>query len=187
VQRRQDDGECCGGAHDDFVCVHNAADDTLPRIMTYTRRELGKLVLALPVAGLIPRDVFAQQRAKPNSTFAGVTVGMNVPYNFGTRTMPGDEVLAKLLQLGIGAVELRSQPVELFLGAPMAVLEPGRDKAAQTAAAEQLRAWRLKTKSEGAAAFRRKYEDAGVKIEVVKYDGIYDFSDPELDYAFDLA
>jgi sugar phosphate isomerase/epimerase len=155
--------------------------------MTYTRRELGKLVLALPVAGLIPRHLFAQQHAKPNSTFAGVTVGMNVPYNFGTRTTPGDEVLDKTLQLGISAVELRSQPVELFLGARMSVLEPGRDKSAQQAAAEQLRAWRLKTKPEGAAGFRRKYEDAGVKIEVVKYDGIYDFSDPELDYAFDLA
>ena len=81
--------------------------------MTYTRRELGKLVLILPVAGLVPRALFGQQRAKPNSTFAGVTVGINVPYSFGTRTMSGDEVLDKTLQLGISAVELRSQPVEL--------------------------------------------------------------------------
>src|SRR6185437_3227215 len=27
----------------------------------------------------------------------------------------------------------------------------------------------------------------GIKTEIIKFDGIYDFSDPELDYAFDLA
>src|SRR5438874_4437135 len=155
--------------------------------MIYTRRELGKLVLILPVAGLVPRALFGQQRAKPNSTFAGVTVGMNVPYSFGTRTMSGDEVLDKTLQLGISAVELRSQPVELSLGAPMSALEPGRGKPAQQTAAEALRAWRLKTKPAAAAAFKKKYDEAGVRIEILKYDGIYDFTDPELDYAFGLA
>jgi sugar phosphate isomerase/epimerase len=45
----------------------------------------------------------------------------------------------------------------------------------------------MKTAPLKAAAFRKKYEDAGVRIEIVKYDGIYDFTDPELDYAFELA
>jgi sugar phosphate isomerase/epimerase len=34
---------------------------------------------------------------------------------------------------------------------------------------------------------RKQYEDAGVLIDVVKFDGIYDFTDPEMDYAFGLA
>jgi sugar phosphate isomerase/epimerase len=153
--------------------------------MKYTRRQLGRLVVAAPVAVLLPREVigFAPQ-AKPDSKWAGVQVGMNVPYNFGSRDMSGDETLARTVQLGISAVELRSQPVELSLGAPGS---GGRGDAAQKAAAEQLRAWRLKTAPQKAAAFRKKYEDAGVRIEIVKYDGIYDFTDPELDYAFELA
>jgi sugar phosphate isomerase/epimerase len=74
--------------------------------------------------------------------------------------------------------------VELAMGAPSS---SGRGKAEQTAAAEKLRAWRLTAQPEKAAAFRNKWEDAGVRIEILKYDGIYDFSDPEMDYAFRLA
>src|SRR3954470_19111442 len=95
----------------------------------YTRRELARLMLtAVPLAGMLPKSrLAAQTRPKPDSKFAGVQVGMNVPYNFGTRTMSADETLDRCLQLGVSAVELRSQPVELFLGAP---------------AAGQLAAWR---------------------------------------------
>ena len=152
--------------------------------MPYTRRELGKLMLTLPAAGLLPRAVFGGFQAKPNSKWAGVQVGMNVPYNFGSRDLSGDETLAKTIQLGINAVELRSQPVELGMGAPTTNV---RGVAEQKAAAEQLRAWRLKAQPDKAAAFRKKWEDAGVRIEILKYDGIYDFSDPEMDYAFKLA
>lgn len=151
--------------------------------MEFTRRELGKLMLTLPVAGLLPRDVFAVFQAKPNSTWAGVQVGLNVPYSYGSRDLAIDETLAKTVALGISAVELRSQPVELAMGAP-ATGARGQD---QKVAAEQLRAWRLTADPGKAAAFRKKWEDAGVRIEVVKYDGIYQFSDPEMDYAFKLA
>ncbi len=36
-------------------------------------------------------------------------------------------------------------------------------------------------------AFRQKYESAGVLIEIVKYDGIYNMADDEVDYCFNLA
>jgi sugar phosphate isomerase/epimerase len=151
--------------------------------MTYTRRELGKLMLTLPVAGLLPRDVFAGFQAKPDSKWAGVQVGLNVPYNFGgSRDVPDGEVLAKTLQLGVSAVELRSQPVEISLGKPAP--QPGQD---QKAAAEALRAWRLQADPSKAAAIKKKWDDAGVKIDILKYDAIYNFSDPEMDYAFNLA
>jgi sugar phosphate isomerase/epimerase len=156
--------------------------------MTFTRRELGKLFLSVPAAGLMSNDALAAMlAAKPDSKWAGVQVGLNVPYNYGVRTMPVDEVIAKTAQLNASAVELRSQPIELYLGAPMAVLEPGRDKAAQQKAAQDLREWRLKNDPSKANAVRKKFEDAGIKPEVIKFDGIYDFSDPELDYAFSLA
>ena len=153
--------------------------------MEYTRRELGKLMLAVPAAGLLPRQLHAMQ-GKPNSKWAGVQVGLNVPYNFGSRTLSADETLQRTVQLGVSAVEMRSQPIELAMGAPDAAVAGGRGDAAKVAAG-QLREWRLKTDPKKAADVRKKYEDAGVKIEVVKFDGIYDFTDPEMDYAFMLA
>lgn len=167
--------------------------------MPYTRRELGQLLLTLPAAGLLPRDASAFWQAKPNSKWAGVQVGMNVPYNYGVstrdhlRTMPVDDVIAKTAQLAVSAVELRSQPIELFLGVPMDVLEPARDpdrqKQAekQKAAVEALRAWRLKNDPAKASAVRKKFDDAGIRIDIVKFDNIYNFTDPEMDYAFALA
>jgi sugar phosphate isomerase/epimerase len=151
--------------------------------MIYTRREIAKLALtALPAANLLafPNDVLAQRSgAKPNSKFAGVQVGMNMPYNLGGRDMDPDELLAKCLQLGVNALELRSQPVETFLGSPAA--------GGKKVPAEELRAWRSTVSMDRVKAFRRKYSDAGVRVEIVKYDGIYDYSDDEINYAFALA
>ena len=156
--------------------------------MMYTRRQVGKLMLtSIPAAAFLTRDAFgAQTRPKPNSKFAGVQIGMNVPYNYGSRTMSADETLDKTLQLGVNAVEMRSQPIELFMGAPLALFS-GRGRGEQASNAELLRAWRLTADPKKAAEVRKKYADAGVLIEVVKYDGIYDFTDPEMDYAFQLA
>ena len=38
-----------------------------------------------------------------------------------------------------------------------------------------------------AKEFRKKYNDAGVLIEIMKVDGIFAFTDPVLDYVFTLA
>ena len=124
--------------------------------MTFTRRELGKLLLTVPAASLVGRDVFGRTlfQTKPDSKWAGVEVGLNVPYNYGARTMPVDDVIQKTVQLGVSAVELRSQPIELFMGVPMDVLEPGADREKRKAAAEQLRAWRLKANPSDAATAR---------------------------------
>ena len=148
--------------------------------MKLTRRELGRLAMTIPAAGLLPASsIAAQSRAKPNSKFAGVQVGMNVPYNFGGRDMNPDEVLSRCLKLNVNALELRSQPVESFLGSPAAN--------GQKATPEEMRQWRTSVQVNRAAAFRKKYESAGVLIEIVKYDGIYNMSDEEVDYCFNLA
>lgn len=110
---------------------------------------------------------------KPNSKVAGVQLGINVPYSFGKPTMSGDDILKDCVQLGISAVELRTQPVEAFMGAPT---EAGK-----------LSEWRKSVSLERVAEFRKKYETAGVLIEVVKVDGVFKMSDAELDYAFALA
>lgn len=156
----------------------------------YTRREMGKLALAaLPAAALL------QKRARPDSKLAGVQIGLNVPYSFGSNALSGEETLDRCLELGISAVELRSQPVESFLGVPAELVKaanPGRNpspeqQAARTAALAELRTWRVAAPIEQVSAFRRQYEDAGVRIEIVKFDAIYTREDDELDYCFELA
>jgi sugar phosphate isomerase/epimerase len=209
--------------------------------MDYTRRDFGKLALAgLPAAGLLldSDGILASPLAKPNSKWAGVQVGMNVPYNFGTGNFTtGEVIIQKCVELGVSGTELRAQPVELFLGSPAAIAgaaaagrgrgragggagredappaaggaapagaagaaaaEGGRrgggraaltpeQEAERKAAAEETRKWRMGVSMDKVKEFRKKFDDAGVLIEIVKWDGIFGFSDDELDYAFQVS
>ncbi len=145
--------------------------------MALTRRDFGKLALAtVPTAGWLFESDAALAAAlaeKPDSKWAGVQVGMNVPYNFGTNNMSGDEVLSRCVQLGISGVELRTQPVERFLGSPAltgaAPRAGGRgaqtpeQQAAQKAAADQLRTWRLSAPMSRVKEFRQQYRKRGCR------------------------
>jgi sugar phosphate isomerase/epimerase len=102
--------------------------------MEYTRREFGKLALAgVPAAGVLRGGgvlhAAMQAGARPMTKWAGVQVGMNVPYNLGTgNNLSAQDLLAQLLEIGVSGLELRAQPVEHFLGSPTVI-------AAATAAA----------------------------------------------------
>lgn len=155
--------------------------------MQMTRRDLGKLALAaLPASQLL---------AKPNSKFGGVQIGINAPYSF--RGMPGtaDDILTYMDKLGVNGLELRLQPVEGWLKAPVVLPNPGRgkppltdqQKAEQKAGAEELKKWRLALSMDRMKEFRKKYEDAGMLIQIVKFDGINDMEDDVVDYCFHTA
>ncbi len=169
--------------------------------MLYTRRELATLALAaLPAARLFPTAAVSAFQAKPNSKVRGVMIGMNVPYNFGGRTMPVDEIIQNCVKLDVSGVELRTQPVEAFLGVPEQLVAAGRggsgraatpptpeQEAAQKANAEELRKWRLSVPMEKVRALRKRFDDAGVFVEIVKVDGIFAMTDEVVDYEFALA
>jgi hypothetical protein len=168
--------------------------------MTLTRRELGALAMATwPAAALLLRST-GLIAATPGSKWAGVQVGMNVPYNFGEGNyVSGEEILKRCVQLNVSGVELRMQPVELFMGSPQAVAAAARGRAtarvemtseqqaAQKTAAEDLRQWRLSASMSKVVAFKKLYDDGGVAIQIVKVDGIFGFTDDVLDYTFGLA
>ena len=153
-------------------------------ILPYTRREFAKLSLAaLPGAGLLSamnRLGAAETPGNPNSKVAGVQVGLNVPYSFANPSMSGDDILKNCLQLGLSAVELRTQPVEAFLGVPANLIRSKNSEASGSAAVnvEQLRQWRKSVSMDRVAVFRKKYEAAGVLIEIVKVDGRWRTSEP---------
>jgi sugar phosphate isomerase/epimerase len=164
----------------------------------YTRRDFGKRALtALPAACLLnDASLFAQ--SKPNSKVRGVMIGMNVPYNFGGRSAPVDEIIDKCVQLGVSGLELRTQPVEAFLGLPdsLVTASAGRGRgakptpeqeAARKSAIEEIRKWRTSVSMDKVKAVRKKFEDAGILIEIVKVDGILSMPDDVVDYEFMLA
>lgn len=147
---------------------------------SYTRRGFNRLALsALPAAsGLAALRPLLAADSRPNSRVAGVQIGINVPYSFGNMAMTADEVLAACVRLGFSGVELRTQPVEAFMGAPYQAGKPDPTR---------IRPWREMASMEKARELRSAWKQAGVKIEVVKVDGIFKMSDGELDYAFRLA
>ena len=111
-------------------------------------------------------------------------LGLNVPYSFSNPSMTGEEVLKNCVQLGFSGVELRTQPVETFLGAPKDIIFAKSRTSAQT---QELANWRASAPISEAKKFRKMFEDAGVLIEIVKVDGIFKMTGAELDYAFALA
>ncbi|MBL9200449.1 MAG: sugar phosphate isomerase/epimerase [Opitutaceae bacterium] len=159
---------------------------------SYTRRDFTKLALAaVPAAGFLSAaSPLRAAGAKAGSKVGGVMIGLNVPYSFRNQALNADEILTNCVQLGLSGVELRTQPVEVFLGAPAALVNT-RAKLVKGAAAEAkattLRDWRRTAPLARAGEFRAKYEAAGVAIEIVKVDGIFSYAEAELDYAFKLA
>jgi sugar phosphate isomerase/epimerase len=160
--------------------------------MNYTRRDIGKLALAAIPAALATA-------AKPNSLFGGVQIGINTPYSFHNMPDGADDILKYQTDLGISASELRLQPVERALNAPKPWTAPpvargakrgpltDEQQSERAAAVEALRKWRTSQSMQGFQAFRKKWNDAGVLIQVVKFDGIDAFTDDEVDYSFQVA
>jgi hypothetical protein len=59
--------------------------------------------------------------------------------------------------------------------------------AAYEAATQKLTSWRLSVPMSKAQELREKYKESGVAIDIVKFDGLNDMENGELDYAFTLA
>lgn len=162
--------------------------------MNFNRRDFSKLALAaLPATQLLA--------AKPNSKWGGVQVGINAPYSFQRMSGTADKIIEYMTQVNLSACELRLQPVEAFLGAPGVYasnndIPAGTPRPAagrgpvtpeQQEAAKKLEAWRLALSMDKVKQFRKKYEDAGILIQVVKIDNFNSFSDPITDYFFNVA
>lgn len=109
--------------------------------MLLTRREFGRLALAgTPAIGGMLQGVEAQaafSQTTPMSRWGGVQIGLNVPYSLGIgNNVAAEDLLTRLIDVGVGSVELRAQPVEHFLGSPTvrAAAEAARAREAARAA-----------------------------------------------------
>ena len=169
--------------------------------MSITRREFGRVALAgAPAVGMLLRgslsEAIAAEAPGSMSRWAGVQVGLNVPYSLGTgNNIAAEDLLKRVVEVGVGGLELRSQPVEHFLGSPAvrAAAEaakgpnPPRPAAPTPEAKADIRKWRLAAPSSKLKELRQMYAKADVVIDVLKVDDIYTVSDEEVDYFFQMA
>mgnify|MGYP000523303020 CR=1 FL=1 len=156
--------------------------------MTFTRRDLVKLAAAaLPgAAGLL---------AKPNSQFHGVQIGV-ITYSFRSLKSGAEETLKYCVDCGISGIELMSNVAEGFAGVPAAAgggagrgkMQPTPEMLeARKKATEEVTKWRTSVSMDKFKAFRRMYEDAGVKIYAFKLPPTMEMSDAEYEYIWNVA
>ncbi len=156
--------------------------------MSFTRRDFGRFVAtALPTASLL---------AKPNSRFSGVMIGA-ITYSF--RSLPGsaEETLRYCVECGISGIELMGNVAEDYAGVPGR--GPGGTPAggrrpitpevreAMRKRAEEISKWRLSVSMDKYKAFRKMYENAGVKIYAFKLPPTLEMSDGEYEYIWNVA
>jgi sugar phosphate isomerase/epimerase len=133
--------------------------------------------------------------SRPNSNFNGVQIGA-ITYSF--RSMPGsaEDILRYTVRCGLSSVELMGDVAERFTGMPRgAGRRRGRGRmteeqreAWRKAQEDQLK-WRLSVSMDKYRALRKMYNDAGVKIHIVKFGNIGNdnMTDGEIEYYFNVA
>jgi sugar phosphate isomerase/epimerase len=133
----------------------------------FTRRDFGKVALGAAAAARL-------MAAKPDSKFGGVQIGA-ITYSF--RALPGsaEQILGYCLDCGISAIELMSNAAESYAGAPAG---PQR---------QELQQWRISASMDKYKAFRKMYEDAGVRIYAFKLPPTKAMSDQEYEYIWNVA
>jgi sugar phosphate isomerase/epimerase len=159
--------------------------------MSYTRRDFGKLALA---AGAASRLI----AAKPNSVFGGVQIG-TITYSFRALPSSADDVLKYCLDCGINAIELMSNVAESYAGAPAPAGRGGggagrgrgqmtlEQQAATAKAAAETKQWRLSVSMDKYKAFRKMYQDAGIRIYAFKLPPTMGMSDQEYEYIWNVG
>ena len=160
------------------------------------RRFLGTTAAAAAAFAIIPLDALAipKKNKKPNSKVGGVQLGCTT---YSYRSMPHkvDEIIPYLLLAGINQIELRSVAEE-DLGLPSLPPRPRgqevteKEKADYAKAAQELREkqrqWRLSLPMSRYEDMRRKFNSAGIKVNIAKLTPS-SWSDEEIDYAYNAA
>ena len=142
---------------------------------TLSRRTFLGSTAALAASSMMPKLALASA-AKPNSKFNGVQIGI-ITYSY--RSLPGtaEDLLKYITRCGISSIELMGGPAEQFAGAPA-----GKNNKA-------LLEWRLSASMDRFEALRKMYQDAGVKIHIVKFGDIGNakMPDGQIEYYFNVA
>ncbi len=161
-------------------------NQTTNREHTVSRRELLLGAAAAASATIIASKhstahAADQNMGRPNSEFEGVQIGA-ITYSFRSMPSTAADILTYCRQCNLSSIELMGDPAEQFAGCPTG---GRRDKNAQKAKTQ----WRLSASMDKYHALRKLYNDAGVKIHIVKFGSIGNgnMSNEEIDYYFNVA
>ena len=131
-----------------------------------TRRDFTRITLAsIPLAA-------AFANGKPNSRVAGVQLGAQ-SYSF--RTMPLDDAIKAMVDIGLSECELYQGHVE--------PRPQGRGEAAR----EELSKWRTTVSMDHFRNVRKKFQTAGINLYAYNYSFRDEFSDEEIRRGFEMA
>src|ERR1700719_2449510 len=156
--------------------------------MSFTRREFGKLALAgVPSLGALSLGAFsggvARAAAVPGSNVSyigGVQFGLqpfcyhDLPMNTDNRSI----LVERMVQNGLGMVELHATWFEPRFGGPGASPADSRDK---------LRQWRLNPPAGYLQGVKKEFDDAGICISSVWLNFSDANTDDEIDAIFGSA
>jgi sugar phosphate isomerase/epimerase len=158
--------------------------------MIHTRRDFGRFALAaVPAAtALLP----ARLVAAPNSKFGGVQIG-TITYSFKNDIKKPDDIIPRLVKIGISSVELMSDDGERLVGAPaipnfgFGVRLTAEQQAAIDEGRRQRQAWRKTTTPATFEKLSKMFEDAGIHVHLLCYNMARNIGDDEIDHAFRMA
>ena len=164
--------------------------------MSFTRRQFGQAALAgAPAIGALLRGNLAAAavgQAPPKlSQWAGVQLGLNVPYSLGTGNNIAAEVFAESRAGSRRRLPRAARPAGGAL--PRIADGPGGGRSREGLSRDEtrpprqrpsrspvsIRSWRLSAPSSKLKELRQMYETAGVAIDILKVDDLYAISDEE--------
>jgi sugar phosphate isomerase/epimerase len=164
-----------------------------------SRREFIGGTAVFAASAIMSRYVLAgsdsRPASKPNSNFDGVQIGA-ITYSFRSMPSSAEDILKYTVKCGLSSVELMGDPAEKFAGAPTGGGRPRRrgqlteeQRKARQQRQEELLNWRLSVSMDKYRALRKMYNDAGVKIHIVKFGSIGNtgMTEGEIDYYFNVA
>lgn len=167
----------------------------------YSRREFGRLALV----GLPMTVAFAQGPSRINSKVNGVRIGVQ-SYSF--RGLSLDDAIKAMAEIGIGECELFSGHVEPRIGPPPGGGQRPPEAAGRTTPQgaspqgpggggmtpemrrqrqEETRKWRLTVSLDHFKNVRKKFDDAGIKLQAYNLSFNDNFTDEEIDRGFQMA
>jgi sugar phosphate isomerase/epimerase len=134
---------------------------------------------ALAAGSILTRRAPGADKAKPNSVFNGVRIGV-ITYSYRGEVNTAEETLKALIEDGLSEVELMGGPIQSYAG----IRGGRRRRRGEQPAAPPTDAER-EAQLAKCAELRKMYNDAGVNIHIHKIG--FGRSDEEIDFNFRVA
>ena len=149
----------------------------------YSRRDFGRMLLALPLAGQPERAT-----AAPVFEINGVRMGLET-FSFHDLPPSGDPrlvptIVANMRDIGLAECEIMSGHVEPFASVATGWWVQSRRAPGYEEMRDRARRWRLTVSPDYYAGVRKQFDDAGLRIHLYNVNFNETFTDEERDRTF---